>query len=65
MEDEQQNMDSHNNKNEVEGGGKGFVVVNTEDNERRKAGYIIVGDNGIMVVTTGEMRILLAIPRPP
>ena len=32
LEDEHQNMDSHNNENEVEGGGKAFVVVNMEDN---------------------------------
>ena len=55
-------MDSHNNENEVEGGGKAFVVVNMEDNERR---YISLLATMVMVVTTGQIRILLAIPRPP
>jgi hypothetical protein len=56
-------MDSHNNENEVEGGGKAFVVVNMEDNEERRGISLLV--TMVMVVTTGQIRILLAIPRPP
>ena len=42
LEDEHQNMDSHNNENEVEGGGKAFVVVNMEDNEERRGISLLV-----------------------
>ena len=44
VEDEQQNVDSHNNENEVEGCGKAFVNVNMEDNENEVGNT--VGDNG-------------------
>ena len=58
-----QNMDSHNNEIEVEGGGKAFVFANMEDNEH-EAGYIIVGNNGNGGNHGGD-NILLATPRSP